>query len=491
MLLLLLLGTANGQQLSGPSDIQADVLEMAQRKGQSVRRLEGNVVVKQKDGTMYADSAFQYPATGKVEAFGHVRMVGADGAVLLADSVFYSKTPRWAIAMGNVVVKDDTTTLTTRRLDYDLDNNRQYYRTRTTIQTNNTTLISDSGTFDQNTSKMHFYGNVELTGQQNTLLTDSLVYNRTTKIADFYGPSTITGPDGVLKSNRGRYNTATEKINFLTRTSVTTSEYIIIGNTVNYNRKNQTANAHGNVIMHSQKDSTIIYGQKAFYDRKTGYSKVTGNPLLKRPISGDSLFIKADTLVSYNNPTDTTKRNLFAIRNVKVYKSDLQAICDSMIYKFSDSALYFFDDPVLWTGKSQLTGDSVKVQLANQQIDRLFVFDNAFVISEDTLGNFNQAKGRNMIAYFDTGQIQKTEVLGNGQSVYFALQGDTALMGMNKTRCSNIIMRFWAGEIDNITFVGQPESRFVPPHELQDPDRRLRGFVWRKKEQPQLEKMLE
>ena len=119
-------------------------------------------------------------------------------------------------------------------------------------------------------------------------------------------------------------------------------------------------------------------------------------------------------------------------------------------------------------------------------IDQLRTSINSFIISEDSTKNFNQIKGRHMIAYFDGKNIKDVDVRGNGESIYFvANEENTAtLMGMNQIICSNMKIIFKENQVNDIRFYTNPDGTFVPPHELEDSDKQLEGFAWRISERP-------
>ena len=184
---------------------------------------------------------------------------------------------------------------------------------------------------------------------------------------------------------------------------------------------------------------------------------------------------------------------MLAFNNVLIYKSDLQGTADSLSYSPSDSMLYFYNKPVLWSEENQMSADSVWIQLSGGSIDKLFMVMNAFVIAEDTLKNFNQIKGRKMVAQFKDDNIHHVDVQGNGESLYFALEEAEieeaqvrvlATVGMNKIICSNMKINFLAGKLNNISFYVNPDASFIPPHELKKDDLKLKGFNWRGKERP-------
>jgi hypothetical protein len=141
---------------------------------------------------------------------------------------------------------------------------------------------------------------------------------------------------------------------------------------------------------------------------------------------------------------------------------------------------------VLWNEGNQMTADSISMLIENNNIRRIFMVKNAFVISRDTLLNYNQIKGRNMTAELAEGQINRVYVEGNGESLYFALdEEDKSFTGMNKIVCSNILIRFKSGKVDNFSFYVQPDANFIPPHELKDGDKKLKGFTWKMDVRPE------
>jgi lipopolysaccharide export system protein LptA len=240
-----------------------------------------------------------------------------------------------------------------------------------------------------------------------------------------------------------------------------------------------------NVVMTYKKENLIIYGQSADYYKSQGIAKVYDHAYLAKVTeNNDTLFISADTLVSIDSP-DPSKKKLLAYNHVKIYKSDMQGLADSLEYRSLDSTIYFYKDPILWSQENQMTADSISMLIKNNTIDRIYMVANSFVVSQDTLINFNQVKGRRMTTFFKDKKINHVVVDGNGETLYFALDEKTnKAMGMNKIICSNMIIRFKEGKVNNMSFYVKPDGNFIPPHELKVEDTKLKGFAWRIKEKP-------
>jgi lipopolysaccharide export system protein LptA len=330
-----------------------------------------------------------------------------------------------------------------------------------------------------------FKRNVKVSNPDYTMTADSLQYNSRTKVIYFRTPTTVINKDSsTIVYETGFYETVSKK-SVLELGSAETEDYKLDAIEYKLDNFNRRYLFRKNVVMTHKKESLIIYGQALDYYKNTGLSKVYNNAYLAKVTDGgDTLFISADTLVSIDNP-DPKKKRLLAYNNVKIFKRDMQGLADSLEYRISDSTLFFYHNPVLWSEGNQMTADSIRMLISKNTIDRIFMIANAFVISRDTLINFNQIKGRKMTTYFRNKRIDRVFVEGNGESLYFALDEKTnAAMGMNKIICSTIMIRFKEGKVHNLSFYVKPEADFIPPKELNEELIRLDGFSWKEDIKP-------
>ena len=241
----------------------------------------------------------------------------------------------------------------------------------------------------------------------------------------------------------------------------------------------------GNVYLFAKTDEVIITGQKADFWEDRGIARIYGDPLLKKLLNQDTMFLRADTLISIDDSLEVNKR-LLAYKNVKIFKSDLQGKADSLAYYLADSTIVFYNDPILWNDGSQITADTIQILVKEGTIDRLNAKVNSFIISEDSTKNFNQIKGRLMTAYFNGKSINNVDVTGNGETIYFVADDENAslLIGMNRIVCTNMKIGFLDDQVNNIRFYTNPDGKFIPPHELKDDVKKLEGFAWRVDERP-------
>ncbi|MCS6820349.1 MAG: hypothetical protein NZ551_00610 [Microscillaceae bacterium] len=453
---------------------------------QSIKILKKNVIIRHKNIYLYCDSANLYEDRNTVDAYGNARLVDENGTTLTSQSMFYDGNAEFAKATGNVVMTDSKMTLYTQEVKYNLITGIATYETGGRIIDEESTLTSQIGIYDTKSKVFYFTQNVVLVSNKENqkIEAQELTYHTTTKLATFKGKTKITSKDGVIYTERGTYNTESKVSVFDTRTTIETEKYTLTGDSVWFDNSQKIGFAKGNTELIAKKDSLIINGEVGTFNDQTGFSKVFGNALLRSISQRDTLFLTADTLLSVSNKKNDTK-TLYAYPKVQIFHKEFQARCDSLVYQTADSTLYFYQDPVLWNAKSQLSADTIWMHLEKQKIKQMHLRVNAFAITLDTLNQFNQMKGKRMIANFHNNEIRRIDVIGNAESIYFVLEGDTALIGMNRAECSDIVIRFKEkNQLAFVTYIGKPDAKFIPPHEIQEPETKLKNFRWRMSERP-------
>lgn len=468
----------------------AELLQGGRIDGRAYKKLIDNVVLMQKNTFIYCDSAWLYDKENLLEAYGNVRIVDNDTITITGRKLVYDGNARKAQMRENVVYTSGENRLYTDFLDYELDTRVAYYFNNGKLVDLNNTLSSRRGYFYSEEDRATFYGNVELLSPEYTLLSDTLRYSTITKIAVTRGRTRIIRPDSTyLFAKGGEFRTVPEQSSFISG-QIETRDYILEGDELFFDDLNKYYTATGHVKLTAKNNDVIITGDKGIYWRNRGLTKIFGDPLMKKVMKADTFYLAADTLVSVEDNIDSLKR-LLAYKRVRMYRSNLQGKADSLAYFIADSVITFYQDPILWNYKNQISSDTISLYLENNVIDEMFMQKNAFIVSQDTLKQFNQVKGRDMRAYFAESRIKKVDVTGNGECIYYVLsEGDSLLMGMNRLLCSNLTMRFKENDLDNLSFYKQPEGVFYPPHEITADKTRLDGFAWRAPERPTLTSVL-
>ena len=139
--------------------------------------------------------------------------------------------------------------------------------------------------------------------------------------------------------------------------------------------------------------------------------------------------------------------------------------------------------PILWMDSTQITGDSIYLYNRNNSIYKLDIYNNAFIINLQDKEVYNQTKGKFMQAFIINKEMDKVNVDGNAESIFF-IKDDDAYNGANKSTSAFITVSFNKGEVNRVKLTGTPEAEFTPMKKLSVETFRLDGFKWYGDKQP-------
>lgn len=476
------------QKVSKVEVINADLFEFVKLENEQIKKLKGNCQFKQDNVYFYCDSALLYDVRNAVDAYGKVRIVQGDSLQLFGDFLNYDGNTKIARFNKNVRVIHNDMVLTTSILDYDTKNRIATYTQGGKITSAENVLTSKLGYYFANTADAYFKKEVVLTNPKYLLKSDTLKYNSKTKVATFLGPTTITSKEDFLYAEAGTYNTVTDIAQFTKNPYYKTGSQTLSGNLLFFDRAKGLGRATKNVTFVDTAQNIILKGNKANYNKNTESSVVTDKAYVIVLVDNDSLFLSADTLRSFMDKK-MLYRTLIAYHDVRAFKSDLQLRCDSMVYTYKDSTMRCFRNPTIWSQNAQMTADFITMEIKNGDLDKMNLFDNAFLVMIDSLDTmkFDQIRGKNMFGFFKENKLNVLNVEGNGQSVYYAKEEEKPgeYLGVNKADCSNMIIRFRDNKVQKVNFLVKPDAVFSPLDEVKEEDLKLKGFTWRIKLRPE------
>ena len=193
-----------------------------------------------------------------------------------------------------------------------------------------------------------------------------------------------------------------------------------------------------------------------------------------------AMAVPADSIDSLTAPRDSIYRLLKGFRNVKIYRSDFQTVCDSMTAISTDSTIHLYIDPVLWNENNQITSDVMDIFTENQQLTRAEFIGSPMMVSQLDTTHYNQVAGKTMTAYFFNNQIYRNDVNGNAQTIYYMQDGEPVEITMMGVIESGEISFFIEDkQVVQITYRGDPVYNFYPMDKIPPTqDIRLKGFKW-------------
>jgi lipopolysaccharide export system protein LptA len=441
-------------------------------------RLVGDVRLKYRNALMRCDSAYRYPS-GDFEAFGNIAITQGDSIRVFGDNLYLERNAKECRLRNNIRLMDKELVLTTDVLNYNFETSvGSYFDGGKIVSTKNkNVLTSQEGFYDSKTEFFHFRRKVVMKNPEYTVKSDTLKYSGSGEVAYFFGPTWITARNSSIYCVDGWYNTISEVCQFRKGATITSGSQFLAGDSIYYRGKSGIGEVFGNVLIRDTTSSYVIDGNYGWHDEIQNKSLVTGAARMVQYFDDDTLFLHADTLRAV--PDSLGKTLIRAYRHVKFFKSDLQGKSDSLNYNETDSLLRMFGKPVLWSDGNQISGEKIDIRVFDGKIQRMDIFNQAFIISEAADSAWNQIKGRDLIGYFSGNKLQKIHVIGNGQTIYYTTEKNGDEMkttGLNRADCSDVMIYIVDNTIQRINLISKPKGALNPLRKLASEDRYLLGF---------------
>ncbi len=442
--------------------------------------LIGNVAFRHDSVYMYCDSACFYEKTNSLEAFDNVKMVQGDTLFLYGDYLFYDGNTQIAQVRYNVRMENKNTTLLTDSLNYDRIYNLGYYFDGGTLMDEENVLTSEWGEYSPATKISVFNYDVKLVNPKFTLTSDTLRYSTATKIANILGPSDIVSDANHIYSELGFYNTQIGQAELLDRSVLTNEGKRLIGDSLFYDRVKGYGEAFDNVIMTDTVNKNMLTGDYCYYNELTKYAFATKKAVVVDYSQGDSLFMHADTLQMYTYylNTDSMFRETRAYHKVRMYRADVQGVCDSLVFSSKDSCLTMYYDPILWNNNQQLLGEKIMIYMNDSTIDWAHIQNQALSVEQLDSTSYNQVTGKEMKAWFQGGEMRKVDVIGSVRLVYYPMESDSTLIGMNVSETSLLNMFLENRKMKKMIMSPKSNGTLYPMLQRPPEKMKLDNFVW-------------
>jgi lipopolysaccharide export system protein LptA len=444
---------------------------------------------------VWCNNAVFYEDANFFKAYGNVRMQQGDTVTMNSNYAEYNGTTQFAFASGRVKMTRPQSTLETDSLFFDRVKQQAYYRSGGTVRDTASVLTSTIGRYFMEEDKYSFVSNVVVTNPEYVINSRQLDFYSDNGHAYFYGPTTITSETSVVYAERGFYDTRGDTGYFVKNSRIDYENRILEGDSLYFDRNTSFASGTNNIRVTDTLNNSLVTGHYAevFRDRDSVF--ITKRAVAATLQDQDSVFIHSDTLMITGQPENRIIRGFY---DVRMYKSDMSGKSDSIfvdqkagltklinITRGTLSSVDLRRNPVIWSGNSQMTGDTIHLlnNPQTEQLDSLKVFDNAFLIQRDTIEGYNQIKGKELTGLFVDNELYQVDIVKNTETIYYTRNSETELIGINKTLSSAIRIMFEEREIDYIDYITMVDGALTPKEDFPENARILRGFNWRGDEQ--------
>jgi len=459
------------------------------------------VHIEHSGANMWCDKAIHYSKENFIEAYGNVILKQGDTINMTSKYIEYSGLTELAFASGDVIMKDPNSTITSDTLYMDRTKQQAFFRSGgTVVKDSSGTITSKIGRYYMDFKKYQFVEDVVLVNENSTINSDYFDFYSDTGYAYLFGPSTITTETSKTYCEKGFYDTKNKKGYALKNARIDYDNRVIEGDSLYFDNNISFASATNNIKVTDTINNSIIKGHYAEVFKEKDSLFITKRALAITVQEKDSVYIHADKIMVTGKPDN---RIIRAYYNAKIFKTDLSGKSDSIhsdqkagITKLLNIADLASADkfstkrkPILWNLESQMTGDTIHLLSDNEteKIDSLLVFENAFVISRDTISKngYNQIKGKSLVGLFnDKNELNQVDVTKNAQSIFYARNDKQELIGIDKSKSGSISILFEDGDIDEYTRYNQVDGNLYPESQFPEKERILKGFDWREEERP-------
>ncbi|GAB1858448.1 OstA-like protein [Flavobacteriaceae bacterium MHTCC 0001] len=458
------------------------------------------VAITHQGTKMWCDKAYYYGKKNFIEAFGNVRMVQGDTINMTSKYVEYDGASQMAFASGDVILTNPTSEITTDTLYFDRQKQQAFYRNEGNVKIDSSgTITSKIGLYYMQQKKYQFVEDVVLTNPEATVKSNYFDFYDEPKHAYLFGPSTITTEESVTYCEKGFYDTKTKTGYALKNAKIDYDFKEIKGDSLYFDQNKNFSSASNNIKITDTINNSVVKGHYAevFKDKDSIF--ITKRAYAITVQEKDSIYIHGDTLMVTGK---SEKRITRVFRNVKLYKSDLSGKADSIHVNHemgltqlininkpgSSDAFSTARKPILWNLGNQMTGDTIHLQSDTERdkLDSLIVFNHAFLISKDTIGDgYNQINGKKLVGLFnDDNELYHVNIIKNAQSIYYMRNEENELIGIDKSKSGFINIFIVDNAIEEVRKLNQIDGNIYPESMYPKNERLLKGFDWREDERP-------
>ena len=468
----------------------------------TVRRLYGNVVLRQDTVSLRAARATQYEQRGEIFLEGSVRIISGDDT-LTARRVTYDSNEKVAEAVGNVRISDGESV-----------------------------LLAPSATYFSRQKLATFTEGGRLLHEDAELTAPAGHYSTRDKLAEFEGPVELRDSTAVLTSQFGTYDTRAEKVVFSGEVRLLRRGVRIEADSLVYYRRTEVSAASGRVVLERfglerfgdaedgqnggiAPDSTqrsILFGAFGEHDAQNETSRVegdlTGNPLLvqlRRDSTGatDTTLVRARRFEAVQVDSLADRYTFItAVGEVRMAGPHLSAVADSARFERVEPAdstsgpvrdrLSFFGEerPSVWFEDAQVSGDTLFAFAVGESIEYMDIYGNAFAAQLDTtLGRVRQIRGLRMRAVFEGDSLRTLSVWPDAEAIHFRATSDGLLDGADRLTADSLAFRFGGGRLKEVFGLRNVEGITYGPEIIPEPFR-LPGYTFTPERRPNRAQLL-
>ena len=494
---------------------------------EDMAKFRGSLVqLEDKDHNTLRTRYLDYNTKDSVAIFqGGAAMRDKDGQVIESLYGTYDSKAHLFVFNDQVNMYMDTTFVKTSRLEYRSDLSTAYFGFGTDMWQDDKMLSANDGWYDRSRELFMFREKVHLLTKDQETWSDSLYYHRASKDLEMLGNVELMDTTRNVYALAGRFEYADSLAQLrMTREPAIMSvdedekgrrDTLYIGADVLLYRSIKKCDVPQEWVKTSAKRLEDISGDPVMEYRKKAAeaaakaaaeaaAKDPNQPPVKKPQKSLNAAPPsapapapdttkkpgADTLTTVLDTVppapDTSKiAFLWGSKHVRLFRRDLQMSSDSLTYTDLDSLVRLYQDPIFYNeGNRQYASDSIYMVIKDKKMQKAHLLSNAFITIQEDPHSYDQIRGAEMVAYFDsTTALTRFDALGGAASLFY-LEEKGALATVNKVETKMIYATFKNREIERMYYYDNPKNDGYPSVQLPQDERQLKGFRWEPERRP-------
>ena len=429
----------------------------------------GNVIAKYKDHKLYCDTIFISNDGNYIKANSKnkCKIIDLEGAKIQSKKIEFFKNDSIINFTEKVLFKKGKNEIQTNYLSYNPEKKIIYYENGGKLIDEKSVILSNYGLYHTKDEFGQFSEKVSIKTSSFKIESENLDLDNKNDIIFLNSRSTVKSDNLIIKGDWGVLDKKEESINIWGNGIIKSEKRIIYSDSIFIN-KNKDSQLIGNVEVHENKNIKI-YCHNLF--EKKGYSEFTGNPKIEFSSQDGNIIIEGREMELNNNDSI-----LFINENTYISGDSIQGKCNNSVFNLNSGIICMTQQPVLWTKKHQISGDTIYIYTKNEMLDSIYIPNNSFIISKNTLDYYNQIKGKELQGKFKNGKLHSIKLKGNTVLKYFEKNKKKEITGLNDILCSSILVYMKDNEINNISFKSKPEAIYTPKNLIEEKLLILEGF---------------
>lgn len=494
---------------------------------EDLAKFRGSLVeLMDRDGNVLNTNYLNYNTRDSIATFFNgAAMRGKDGNIIESVNGTYNSAEKRFSFEENVQIFTDSVFIVSKKVDYLTPTDEVVFNENTVAWKDENMLCANSGNFNRRENKFTFDRDGYVLTREQELWADILIYYRNTGDAELFNNAqildtlnkTICLADRIVYSpdSRSIELTASPVVGMYSVENGVSDTLFLAGDTIRYYIKRMFEVDSASIALAadrvklSQVDPIAIHDEERRVEkakkmeemkpvaaagglRKGGASIGNKSGEIKDTsavVPADSVDVSADSAsvaesVMHGGKDTTEVRFVDIFNNVKFYRSDLQGLCDSLVYSGLDSMARFYKRPVMWQeGVNQFCADSIQGVISSGKLSKVNLLSNAFIATQEDTLHYNQIKSSEMAAYFKDGELYRFDALGGVSAIFFMAENDIITL-MDQEECKMLTARIKDNQIQRTRSIGDLKQDVFPVFGLPLENQRLKGFEWRGTERP-------